>query len=171
MKRIGLLVITLALGMASFSATVWAKNPLSEGIKTVGSSQGISGGDTMRILGIRFPSGRILQAEVAETPEQQLRGLMYRRELPKNRGMLFIYEQDGFYGIWMKNCLIALDILWLDANRRVVHREENAPPCRTEKCPIYTPAQSARYVLEISAGLLTKEGIQLGSLIDIWTEP
>ena len=105
-------------------------------------------------------------AEVADTPIRHQMGLMFRDSLPSDRAMLFIYPGDDFHSIWMKNCRIPLDIVWLDQKRRVVQMEENAPPCQTARCPTYTPSQKNRYVLEFPAGLIRREQIHPGSRID-----
>ena len=112
---------------------------------------------------VLLPSGTKIMAEVADTPPKRLLGLMFRDQLSLNSGMLFIFEDADYHGIWMKNCRIALDILWLDKNRRVIHMEEKAPPCLADSCRTYYPAQKALYVLELNAGLIEREKIGLGA--------
>ena len=116
-----------------------------------------------RTLSVQLPSGTKITAEVADTPSKRVLGLMFRDQLPDNHGMLFIFENPDFHGIWMKNCRIPLDILWLDQNRRVIHAEENVPPCQADPCHTYYPLQKALYVLELNAGLIEKEKIPLGT--------
>jgi uncharacterized membrane protein (UPF0127 family) len=79
--------------------------------------------------------------------------------------MLFVFEELGFHGIWMKNCRFPIDILWLDEKLRVVHRYEGAPPCKTEPCPVYEPLQQALYVVELSAGQARREKVSLGTTL------
>lgn len=98
------------------------------------------------------PDGRALTAELALTPEARARGLMFREKLLAGQGMLFVFEKEGIYPFWMKNTLLPLDILWLDAGRRVVHIETNVPPCPADPCPSYPPSRPALYVLELAAG-------------------
>jgi uncharacterized membrane protein (UPF0127 family) len=111
---------------------------------------------------IRLPSGKQITAEVADTPSKRMLGLMFRDQLPEGHGMLFFFDQEDFHGIWMKNCRIPLDILWLDQKQRVTHLEENVPPCQDDPCHIYYPAQKALYVLELNTGAIEKEKIRLG---------
>jgi len=118
-----------------------------------------------RTIAIQLPSGTKITAEVADTPSKRLVGLMFRDQLPHNQGMLFIFENTDFHGIWMKNCRIPLDILWLDQSRKVIHTEENVPPCQFDPCHIYYPLQKALYVLELNTGLIAKEKIRLGAHI------
>ncbi|MBI5197477.1 MAG: DUF192 domain-containing protein [Nitrospirae bacterium] len=126
-------------------------------------------GETDALISVQFPSGKRISAETADTLPERTRGLMFREALAENQGMLFIYDKDDFYGIWMKNCLIPLDILWMDGQGRVLYLEERVPPCRTEHCPIYTPPQMSRYILEIHEGLIQKERLRPGSRLLFFT--
>ena len=92
-------------------------------------------------------------------------GLMFRPSLPAERGMLFLFDDVGFHGIWMKNCKFPIDIVWLDEAKRVVHLEEAVPPCREEPCRVYTPLRKASYVLELNAGQARREKATLGALL------
>jgi len=92
---------------------------------------------------------------------------MFRKSLAKNSGMLFVYPKEDFFAIWMKNCFIPLDILWLDSKGRIVYIIENAPPCQEEPCPVYQPIGKARYVIELNAGTIKSLGLKLGDRVDI----
>ena len=98
-------------------------------------------------------------AEVAATPQESSKGLMYRQSLAKDRCMFFVYGEDGYHSVWMKNCLIALDVAWIDAEGRVVEFAERIPPCspmRGEDCPTYVgrfpPATSSSFRRVPSSG-------------------
>lgn len=99
--------------------------------------------------------------EIVQTPEKIEKGLMFRDNMPQNHGMLFVFASEGEYSFWMKNTLIPLDMIWMDYNRRVVHIEENVPPCKKNPCPSYTPSNAALYVLEVNAGYVQKHSIKL----------
>ncbi len=109
-----------------------------------------------------FPSGKEISAEKATTTEERVKGLMYREKLAENEGMLFIFENEDFHSIWMKNMLFSIDIIWLDKNKRIVYFTENAPPCNENECPSYVPLRKAKYVIEVKSGLINKEKIKLG---------
>src|SRR3990170_7567568 len=126
------------------------------------SRPGIAG-ETYPLISIQLPSGKMLTAEVAITRDKQMKGLMFRKHLAEDRGMLLIYPQDGIHGIWMKNCLISLDLLWLDRHNRIIYMKERVPPCRAEPCPTYKPPLKSRYVLEVHEGLAEKERLGPGS--------
>jgi uncharacterized membrane protein (UPF0127 family) len=74
---------------------------------------------------------------------------MFRETLPENAGMLFIFETEQTHSFRMKNTLIPLDMLRLDTNLQIVDIQ-TAAPCKTDSCPSYIPAASAKYVLELN---------------------
>ncbi len=106
------------------------------------------------------------RVELAATPEERARGLMYRESLSQDRGMLFIFEHKTDISIWMRNTLIPLDIIWLDESLVVVDIKENVQPCTTPECPIFQPQQEAIYVLELNAGKAREVGLSIGDVAD-----
>jgi uncharacterized membrane protein (UPF0127 family) len=64
----------------------------------------------------------------------------------------------------MKNMTFAIDMIWLDAQKKVVHIETNVPPCTADPCAVYTPARSAKYVLEVPPGDTIQQNIRLETL-------
>ncbi len=62
----------------------------------------------------------------------------------------------------MKDTLIPLDIVWMDADFTVIHLEESVPPCEVEPCPLYGPKDGVSYTLEINAGAAMRAGIGIG---------
>ena len=106
------------------------------------------------LIAVTMPQGTVIMAELADTVEERARGLMFRPSLEKNRGMLFTFAEPQQWSFWMKNTRIALDIIWMDGNRKIVHIERNVPTCsRTDDgCPQYQPNEGALYVLELAAG-------------------
>lgn len=100
-----------------------------------------------------------VRVEKAVNEQQRSRGLMYRRSLEKDRGMLFVFDNEDRYGFWMKNTRIPLDIIWIDSSGRIVHIARDVPPCKSRECPSYHPDSPARYVLEVNAGFCREHGI------------
>ncbi len=102
------------------------------------------------------------QVEMAQTPQQRQRGLMFRQALPPGQGMLFI-QSTGPAAFWMKNTYISLDLLYFDPDGRLLQIEAGAPPCTTPDCPIYaSDTATVRYILEINAGEAARRGIKPG---------
>jgi len=91
-----------------------------------------------------------------------MKGLQARRNLSEDRGMLFIFQESKKHSFWMKDTFIALDLVWIDVNKRIVTIMPNILPCETEKCPVYTPNKKALYVLEVSAGITIELGLKVG---------
>jgi uncharacterized membrane protein (UPF0127 family) len=124
-----------------------------------------SAGAAPAVIDLTLPSGKVLQAEVMIKDADRAMGLMFRSSLPLDRGMLFVFEELDFHGIWMKNCKFPIDILWLDEGGRVVHKAEAVPPCTADPCPVYQPLRRAAYVVELNAGQAGREKAVLGSRV------
>jgi uncharacterized membrane protein (UPF0127 family) len=102
------------------------------------------------------------QVEVARTLEERQRGLMFRTYLPENHGMLFIQPEVAPATFWMKNTYIPLDILYFDADGRLLETHADVPPCTTPKCPIYSSTEPVKYILELNAGTASRLGFKPG---------
>ena len=112
--------------------------------------------------------GSAFTLEVAETDAERARGYMRRAEVGPREGMLFVFQEPGRHSFWMKNCLVPLDIVWLDASFRVVDLAEKQPPCPPEgACPSIVPLRPARYALEFASGTASRHGLRRGSRVDV----
>jgi hypothetical protein len=118
----------------------------------------------------RFTSVKIgnatVNAEVADTFARQIRGLMFRKSLDENDGMLFTFSSEGYQGIWMMNMSFPIDIIWINSTKGVVSIQKNAQPCTLTSCPTYKPSGPAMFVLEVNAGFCGKHNIKVGSKAD-----
>ncbi len=101
--------------------------------------------------------------EVADTPEKRARGLMWRSELPLDRGMLFVYPGQGKYRIWMKNTKIPLQVIWVGDDYRV-QAVKTLLPCGTGPCLSFGIEQKSLYVIELNAEV---PGIEPGMQVNI----
>jgi len=107
------------------------------------------------------------RVEMAQTAQERARGLMFRRELPEEQGMLFV-QPTGPAVFWMKNTYIPLDLLYFDAEGRLSQIEADVPPCATPNCPLYPSATpTVRYILEINAGEAARRGIRPGDRLEL----
>ncbi|MDD5146456.1 MAG: DUF192 domain-containing protein [Candidatus Pacebacteria bacterium] len=109
--------------------------------------------------------GNCFRVELAQTEAERNKGLMFRDKLGPDRGMLFIFEQEGLYPFWMKNTLIPLDMIWINQNKEVVFIVENVQPCVQDFCPSINPDINASYVLELNAGTANKIGLKVGDTL------
>jgi uncharacterized membrane protein (UPF0127 family) len=116
---------------------------------------------------VAMPSGAVYSVEVARTPEEQAQGLMFRESLPPQTGMIFLFNDGGAHHFWMKNTMIPLDIIWLDAAGTVVFVSANTPPCKSDPCPTYGPDVPAPIILELAGGLAAKEGVVVGASLKL----
>jgi hypothetical protein len=114
-----------------------------------------------------LPSGSTYSLEVARTPEEQAQGLMFRESLPEKTGMLFPFGDKGIHQFWMKNTMIPLDMVWMDADGKVLFVSADTPPCKADPCPSYGPDAPAASVLEIAGGMAKKEKVTIGSSIKL----
>jgi uncharacterized protein len=88
---------------------------------------------------VTFPRAQKVSVEIADTEAARARGLMFRKTLASDHGMLLLFEERGVHSFWMKNTLISLDILWLDSRGGIVSIAHAVPPCTVEPCPHYSP--------------------------------
>jgi uncharacterized membrane protein (UPF0127 family) len=108
-----------------------------------------------------------INLEVARTPRQREKGLMYRTSLAANRGMLFVYEPPQPVSFWMRNTKIPLDMVFL-RDGRVKLLKVNVPPCRVNSsCPIYETDTAIDQVVELRAGRAAELGLKIGDRVNI----
>jgi uncharacterized membrane protein (UPF0127 family) len=108
------------------------------------------------------------EVEVVTTPETRAQGLMFRKAMPPNAGMLFIYPGEQAVSFWMKNTLIPLDMLFVKADGSIAHIAHNAVPM--DETPIDSGA-SVKAVLEINGGTANALGIKEGDKVEYQTRP
>ena len=104
-----------------------------------------------------------LKVEVASTPKQRARGLMFRKELAADSGMLFLFDRSEIQKMWMKNTAIPLDMLFIAPDGTVVDVVTNAEPFSEE---VIASRASASAVLEMNAGAVMRAGIHAGDRVE-----
>lgn len=126
----------------------------------LGSGCASAGGHWVEVGGARYT------VEIADDDAERARGLMFREHLPADAGMLFIHEGEAPRSYWMMNTRIPLDILYFDAERRLVAQRRDTQPCPpATQCPSYPSGAPARYVLELNAGEAARLGLEQGALL------
>lgn len=113
---------------------------------------------------------KIYQLEIADTFLQKRQGLMHRKTLQKNAGMLFVYFGPADHRIWMKNTLIPLTVIWLDENARIINIKI-LQPCKSMNCPVSSASKPSKFILELHQNQYTQFNIgdQLPAILD-WNE-
>lgn len=102
-----------------------------------------------------------IEAEVAANQADRSQGLMHRRAMPQNRGMIFVFPVSAVHCFWMKNTPLPLAIAFLDEKGVIVHIDEMAPETETSHCP----PRSARFALEMNTGWFKAKGLKPGAVI------
>src|SRR5579883_2242888 len=106
--------------------------------------------------------GHRIKVEIAADDATREHGLMDRTSMPADHGMLFVFPDSQIRTFWMKNTLIPLDMLFFDADRKLVTLLSDVPPCQADPCATYPSTAPARYVLELNAGTAAKLGVHEG---------
>jgi len=115
---------------------------------------------------IASSSGRSSEvvAEVARTPEELERGLMFRERLAPGTGMLFVFSESAEHAFWMKNTLVPLDMIFVDEGGTVVGVVERAEPLSTALRGVGKPS---RQVLEVPGGWAAEHGVRPGDRVKV----
>jgi uncharacterized protein len=101
----------------------------------------------------------LIQAQVAQTPDQRSAGLMFRKNMGANEGMLFVFEEAGQQCFWMKNTFLPLDAAFLADDGNIVNIAHMKPHSQDNHCS----SQPVRLVLEMNDGWFAKKGLKVGS--------
>jgi uncharacterized membrane protein (UPF0127 family) len=107
-----------------------------------------------------------IDIEIADNEDKRMTGLMYRDKMNENQGMLFLFPDEEQQAFWMKNTILPLDIIFINAKREVVSIQKNAEPYSEKSLPSFKPAQ---YVVEVNAGYTDKYAIKEGTMV-AWTK-
>jgi hypothetical protein len=109
--------------------------------------------------------GEELLVEVVETPERMRAGLMFRRNLPENQGMLFVYREPTRITLWMKNTYIPLSAAFLDEEGRIINIARRMEP--HDETTRHAAAAPAMFALEVNAGWFERHGIGPGDRLEL----
>lgn len=117
-------------------------------------------GPQMNLQRVKLSAGmHLIDAQVALTPEQRQIGLMFRKEMPQQEGMIFVFEQPTQQCFWMKNTLLPLTAAFVADDGTIVNLADMKPQTTDAHCS----SQPVRYVLEMNKGWFAKKGIKAGS--------
>ncbi|PCI30795.1 hypothetical protein COB52_00950 [Candidatus Kaiserbacteria bacterium] len=132
-------------------------------------SMGILGGSVLpydpsgQYLKILEVDGTRIKVNVADTKEERINGLSGVDALPRNEGLLFVFDEPGKYPIWMRGMEFSLDIYWLDGQGKIVDAWKNADPSSYPQ--IYEPVSDAYYILEVNSGFSEVYNIEIGDWV------
>jgi hypothetical protein len=103
-----------------------------------------------------------LTAEVAATDPSRSKGLMHRRMMPENRGMLFVFQSVALHGMWMMNTYLPLSVAFVDRDGTIINIADMEPHTQTT----HGATRPAKYALEMNKGWFAKRGVKPGDRID-----
>jgi len=133
-----------------------------ERIKNVKEPQFKKEGELEFLKGNGKDSIKKIEIELAENDPERMQGLMYRKSMDEGRGMLFIFETEREESFWMKNTIMSLDIIYVNAKFEIVKIYKHTIPFSENSLPSEKPA---KYVVEVIAGFTDKFGIKEGDKI------
>ena len=129
-------------------------------LMTLASGLAIAEDAPQQLPAIRLSTGmHVLQVMVAQTPEQLSTGLMFRKTMGTNDGMLFVFDEPSQQCFWMKNTLLPLSIAFIDDTGVVANIDDMKPQTLDSHCS----TKPVRFVLEMNVGWFDKRGIKAGS--------
>ncbi|MGH8172122.1 MAG: DUF192 domain-containing protein [Rhodanobacteraceae bacterium] len=106
--------------------------------------------------------GQRFSVEIVADEASREKGLMNRTSMEADHGMLFVFDDDAPRAFWMKNTKLSLDMLFFNADRKLISVQHRVPPCLADPCPAYSSGAPARYVLELNGGQAEKLGVTPG---------
>ena len=107
--------------------------------------------------------GKDLKVEVANTPEKREAGLSFRKSIPPDQGMLFVYPEDEYQSFWMKNTYVPLSIAYIRSDGWISQIEDMAP----ETLTTHRSKIRVKYVLEVPQGWFQRNGVKVGDTAEI----
>jgi uncharacterized protein len=117
-------------------------------------------GPQLNLQRVKLSAGmHLMDVQVAATPGQRQTGLMFRKEMPQQEGMLFVFEQPSQQCFWMKNTLLPLTAAFVADDGTIVNMADMKPQTTEPHCS----AEPVRYVLEMNMGWFVKKGVKAGS--------
>jgi len=116
-------------------------------------------------LTITCPQGEIpFKVELARTPQEQQKGLMFRTQLDQDAGMLFVHSKPRAVGMWMKNTPLSLDMIFCDQRGKILAIHEKTTPYSLKHIG---PIEAVSYVLEVNGGVVEKQGISHHCFVNV----
>lgn len=118
--------------------------------------------EPQQLPAVKLTSGMfVITAQLAQTPQEREIGLMFRKQMPYQEGMLFMFERPGTQCFWMKNTLIPLSAAFISDDGSIVNIEDMAPMSEASHCS----RKPVRFVLEMNQGWFAKRGVGPGAKI------
>jgi uncharacterized protein len=166
MKRRRLTLILLVLVLAGCGGATAGSDHHSQDGTAAGKKTG-SGTTDLPTVAIDASGGKQIEVrvEIADNPFERARGLMYRKALGENRGMLFVFSKEQPLSFWMKNTYIPLSVAYIDSKGRITDILDMKP--LDDKPPHYVSSEPVQYALEVNKGFFDKRGVRVGDHVEL----
>lgn len=159
--------ITLAV-LVVIIAGVWGWDQYRHGLPSIPVPTDARALTGLPVIAVTLPGGLKIAAEIASTPRQQQKGLMFREIVVPRTGMLFVYDEEKYQQIWMKNVRVPLDVVFIDEDKKITHIVRNVrtplPDMPDDRIPRTTGY--GKYILELGAGEADRLGLKKGMHLD-----
>ncbi|MBN1551922.1 DUF192 domain-containing protein [bacterium] len=162
-KNILALVVLMAL-----IAVIWMADAYRNRLPPIPEPSDARALKSLPVIPVELPDGTRIAAEVAWTEHQKETGLMYRSIVPPQTGLLIVHDKNDYQQIWMKNTFVNLDVIFIDADKRivVVHPDVPAAGDQKDEDRIATRTGYGKYVLEMATGEAHRLQIEKGMKLD-----
>ena len=158
-----LLPVSLMVPACSPQAAENTPAPNASGTGAQASVHPVSGLQVVPLTVTTLKGPHAFRVEVARTPQEQAKGLMFRTEMGPDEGMLFPYDQPRTLSFWMRNTVLSLDLVFIDEQHRIINIAENAVPYSEASITSAAPGVA---VLELNAGRARELGIVAGNKVE-----
>ncbi|HEX2742204.1 MAG TPA: DUF192 domain-containing protein [Rubrobacter sp.] len=160
--KIAVVALTLLLAGCGGAPANSQNSSQASGTKTPATEETTSASSDLSTLVIETSGEEQVEVrvEVADNVVEQAKGLMYRKELGEDRGMLFVYPDERVLSFWMRNTLIPLSIAYIDSEGRIVDIQDMKP--LDDKPPHYESSEPVQYALEVNQGFFEENGVKEG---------
>ena len=105
-------------------------------------------------------------ADIADSIPKKTKGLMGRKSLPEDKGMLFTFRDNDKPSFWMMNMSIPIDMIWISSDGKVTYIAKDAQPCLVN-CKLYSPDKESKYVLEVASNFTDRHNVKMGTKVEI----
>jgi uncharacterized membrane protein (UPF0127 family) len=150
------------IGLCLYIAGCHNNHSVSTNVVTDNGPQFTKEGELYFLSKVNSDTLRKIDIELATTNQERAQGLMDRKSMTDEQGMLFIFPSASEQSFWMKNTYISLDIIYIDDHKEIVSIQKSTTPLSEESLPSFKKAQ---YVLEVNAGFFDKYHIAYGDKI------
>lgn len=171
MKWASVIAVVFALLLAGCGGAANSQSSAQQTSSATSSSASSTASSSVRTMTIEASGGKEVKVnvEIADSPAEQEVGLMHRKSMGKDHGMLFVFPDSRIRYFWMKNTLIPLSIAYIGPDQRIINMLDMKPVREQTvsdfRLPRYASAKPAMYALEVNQGFFEEHGVEAGNKV------